>query len=95
MTAPGRSPLRVMCERLLLVEGRDEYNFVEALKSRWSDDSAARIQVVEAGGRTGFRARVRAILQDATTRGVTLRALGIVRDADTDGIAAWQACTTP
>ncbi len=93
---PCRSQLRVRRERLLLVEGRDEYNFVEALtkhsEKHWSCDLAARVQVIEAGGHTRFPARIQAILRRvAATPGITLRALGIVRDADSDGLAAWHS----
>ena len=90
MTPSGRN-FRVKCERLLLVEGRDEYHLFEALMERCLGDLAAEVQVVEAGGRTRFQARIDAILRDADTRGVTLRAVGVVRDADTDGAAAWNS----
>ena len=63
MTFSGRNQLRVRCERLLLVEGRDECNLFEALKGRCLGDSAAEVQVVEAGGHTRFQARIHAILQ--------------------------------
>ena len=89
MTPSGRNQFRVECERLLLVEGRDESNLFDALKTHCLGDLAPMVQVVEAGGRTRFQSRILAILKDATKRGVALRALGVVRDADTDGGAAW------
>ena len=78
-------------ERLLLVEGRDEHNLVEAMMSRCSGNPAHRVQVVEAGGRDRFPDEILAILNRARTSGVTLRAMGIVRDADDDGAAAWKS----
>lgn len=91
MTPPGRNQLRIERERLLLVEGRDESNLFEALKSHCLGDLAAKVQVVEAGGRTRFQSRILAILKDANKRGVSLRAVGVVRDADADGGGAWDS----
>ena len=91
MTPPGHSQLRVASERLLLVEGKDEYNLITALTEHCLAESAASVQVVEAGGRTQFQARIRAVLQDAAKRRVALRAVGVIRDADTDARAAWDS----
>lgn len=88
MTPTGRR-LRVERERLLLVEGRDECHLLEALMGRCLGELAAMAQVVEAGGHTQFQSRIKSILRNATTCGVELRTLGVVRDADTDGAAAW------
>ena len=90
MTA-GRNHIRVKCERLLLVEGKDEYNLFEALKTHCLGDSAANVQVVEAGGHTQFRERIRAILINVAQNRIMLRAMGVVRDADNDGAAAWNS----
>ena len=86
---PSYSKLQVECEYLLLVEGKDEYHLFEALKGRCLGDLAAEVQVIDAGGCTQFQALINAILQNAHTSRVKLRAVGIVRDADADGAAAW------
>ena len=86
---PERSRLDLHSDRLLLVEGKDEVLLFEALmRNRLDADS--HIQVVEAGGRDQFPRRLRAIQTAAQTR-PPLRAIGVVRDADTDGDAALQS----
>lgn len=91
MTSGGRAQVRVESEHLLLVEGKDEYNLFTELTKRRLAESAGGVQIVEAGGRTLFEARIRAILQDAARRRVTLRAVGVIRDADTNARAAWDS----
>lgn len=91
MTPSGRGPVRVVSAHLLLVEGKDEYNLFTELTQRRLAESAGGVQIVEAGGRTRFEARIRAILQDAARRGVALRAVGVIRDADTNASAAWDS----
>ena len=91
MTPAGRGQVRVESEHLLLVEGKDEYNLLTELTKHRLAESAGGVQIVEAGGRTLFEARIRAILQDAARRRVTLRAVGVIRDADTNAHAAWDS----
>ena len=91
MTPAGPGQVHVVSEHLLLVEGRDEYNLVTELTKHRLPESAGGVQVVEVGGRTRFDARIRAILRDAARRRVTLRAMGVVRDADTNARAAWDS----
>lgn len=91
MTPSGRGQVRVVSAHLLLVEGKDEYSLVTKLTQRRLAESAGGVQIVEAGGRTLFEARIRAILQDAVRRKVTLRAVGVIRDADTNARAAWDS----
>ena len=91
MTPAGRGPVRVESEHLLLVEGKDEYNLITELTRHRLAETAGGVQVVEVGGRTLFQARIRAILQDAARRRVTLRAVGVIRDADTNARAAWDS----
>ncbi len=85
----GGDRVRIKQPCLLLVEGKDEVSLLARLNRHCLGDSAAGLQVVEAGGHTKFRARIDAILRSSETNNVKLRALGIVRDADEDGEAAW------
>lgn len=66
---------------LLLVEGRDEVNLFEKFVQHCLDGDAQTMQVLEVGGKDQFRRRFALIETDARTR-PTLRAIGIVRDAD-------------
>ena len=58
--------MRVERERVLLVEGADEVNFVVALMGHHFDGAAAAaVQVIPVGGRTRFRERLRAVTMAA------------------------------
>ena len=85
----GSDSVRITRDRVLLVEGTDEVNLVSALMNHHFGTAAASIQVVPGGGRTRFRERLNAI-KTAGER-VSLRALGVVRDADEDARAAWDS----
>ena len=61
--------MRVERERVLLVEGADEVNFVVALMGHHFDGAAAAaVQVIPVGGRTRFRERLRAVTMAAERR---------------------------
>lgn len=87
----GRNdPLRVTSERVLLVEGTDEVNLVQALmRHRFGSETASAAQIIAAGGRSRFRERLRAVVTAAER--LTLRAVGVLRDADSDARAAWDS----
>lgn len=72
---------RLEADLLLLVEGRDEVNLFERFVQHCLDDDAQSVQVLEVGGKDQFRRRLTLIVADARTR-PTLRAIGVVRDAD-------------
>lgn len=85
----GRNdPVRITCERVLLVEGTDEVNLLGALmRRRFGRETAAAAQIIAVGGRSRFRGQLRAIVTAAER--LTLRAVGVLRDADSDARAAW------
>ena len=86
----GSASARISRDRVLLVEGKDEVNLVSALMNhRFDTRTAASVQVVPVGGRTGFRERLLAV-KTAGER-VSLRAMGVIRDADANARAAWDS----
>ena len=85
----GSDSIRITRDRVLLVEGTDEVNLVSALMNHHFGAAAASVQLVPGGGRTRFRERLSAI-KTAGER-VSLRALGVVRDADGNARAAWNS----
>ena len=86
----ARQPKRkIRSDRLLLVEGRDEENLFDALIGQCFD-AEPEIQVIAAGGRDKFPANLAAIRSAALAR-PTLRAIGVVRDADENAGAAFQS----
>ena len=88
--AEAKQPKRkIHSDWLLLVEGRDEENLFNALIGQCFD-ATPEIQVIAAGGVDGFPTNLRAIHTAARTR-PTLRAIGVVRDADADPSAAFQS----
>ena len=80
---------RIRAERLLLVEGRDEVNLFRALICHCCVDKAD-IQVIDAGGKDKFSRNLKAI-QAAALAGSTLRAVGVVRDADDNASRAFDS----
>lgn len=81
---------RVENDRLLLVEGLDEVNvFTELIGELLIQN----VQVIDVGGKDQFRSRLEAIMADARARAqpISLRALGIVRDADESGGDAFKS----
>ena len=88
--AEAKQPKRkIRSDRLLLVEGRDEENLFDALIEQCFD-ADPEIQVIAAGGRDKLPANLVAIHTAAFAR-PSLRAIGVVRDADTDAGAAFQS----
>ena len=81
--------LRILSDRLLLVEGRDEINLFSALMKHCLD-AEPEIQVIDAGGKDKFSRNLKAIQTAARAR-PTLRAIGVVRDADDDARGAFRS----
>lgn len=83
----GRARLEICSDRLLLVEGKDEVNLFDALiGERVGADTD--LQIIDAGGVGKFPRSLRAIHTAARAR-PTLRAVGVVRDADDDAASAF------
>ena len=85
--AAGPPKTQISSDWLLLVEGRDEVNLFNALM-RHRFDAEPQIQVIDAGGVNKFPRNLNAIRTAAQTR-PTLRAIGVVRDADNDAADAF------
>lgn len=79
----------IRSDLLLLVEGKDEVNLFEALVRRSLVDGPD-IQVIDVGGKDNFRRNFMAIRTAASAR-PTLRAIGVVRDADDDARGAFDS----
>ena len=85
--ASGRRGTRIRSDRLLLVEGRDEVNLFDALMKHCLDAEPA-VQVIDAGGKDRLPNNLRALSTAAAAR-PSLRAIGVVRDADDDAAGAF------
>lgn len=72
-------------DRLLLVEGRDEVNLIEAVVGA---EALRNVQLIDAAGKDNFRGSLANILLDAQAKGIAVRSIGIVRDADLSSEAA-------
>ncbi len=70
---------RILESKLLIVEGRDDEEFFNALVNRMGKND---IQVAGIGGKTRLRARLKALVNDPAFQKV--HTLAIARDADTD-----------
>ena len=79
---------RVTKPRLLLVEGRDEENLVGALLDSWGLQS---IPVLPFGGKTKLAGGIQAALGAANDADITLEAIAVMRDADSDAGQALRA----
>ncbi len=90
--APGSGTGKqyVDSDRLLLVEGKDETNLLNALIRECTDNGAPPIQVIEAGGRDQFAANLRTIGISLKAR-PTFRSIGVIRDADDNPKGAFQS----
>ncbi len=92
-TGTRESFLQLTSDRLLLVEGQDEVNVFSALLGSLPDGGVgSRIQVIEVGGKNGFYRRLNAIW-GLMKSDHTLRAIGVVRDADENADRAFQSVT--
>ena len=85
----GRSGIRILSDWLLLVEGRDEVNLFNALM-KYHLDAESKIQIIDVGGKDKFSRNLRTIQTAAQVR-PTLRAIGVVRDADDDARGAFRS----
>jgi hypothetical protein len=85
----GRHGTRIRSDRLLLVEGRDEVNLFDALMKHCLDAEPT-VQVIDAGGKDRFPKNLRALSTAARAR-PSLRAIGVVRDADDDAAGAFRS----
>lgn len=77
---------RIRKTRLLIVEGKDDEAFFDALVNRLG---LQEIQVTGIGGKTKLRARLKALTNDPHFRNV--QSLGVIRDADLDPMAAFES----
>ena len=85
----GGHGTRIRSDRLLLVEGRDEVNLFGALMQHCLDAEPT-VQVIDAGGKDRFPKNLRALSTAARAR-PSLRAIGVVRDADDDAAGAFRS----
>ena len=85
----GRHGTQIQSDRLLLVEGRDEVNLFGALMKHCLDAEPT-VQVIDAGGKDRFPKNLRALSTAARAR-PSLRAIGVVRDADDDAAGAFRS----
>jgi len=76
----------IECPSVLVVEGRDEVRFFQALLKHMQVPD---VQVLEIGGKTNLTSNLKALMRSpGYTR---LARLGVVRDADNDPQAAFQS----
>ena len=87
-----RPKRKILSDRLLLVEGKDEENLFDALIRRCFG-AEPELQVIAAGGRDKFPTNLEAIHTAALAR-PTLRAIGVVRDADETPTPHFKASAT-
>ena len=85
----GRHGTRIRSDRLLLVEGKDEVNLFDALMKHCLDADPP-LQVIDAGGKDRFPKNLRALYTAARAL-PSLRAIGVVRDADDDAAGAFRS----
>ena len=81
--------ISISADCLLLVEGKDEVNLFTGLIDNCIGNEID-IQVLKAGGREQFRRNLTAIREAARER-PSLRAIGVVRDADEDAEAGFRS----
>lgn len=81
--------MNIVSDILILVEGKDEVNLLDALGNHClSTHQCGKIQIIDAGGKYKFPNNLRAIWTAAQTR-PSLRAIGVIRDADDDAQGAF------
>ena len=83
-----RQESRIEREYVVLVEGQDEANLFRVVLDHYDIRD---VQVMEAGGKDKFKGILLTSLADAKTRGINLRSIGVVRDADTSGETAFES----
>ena len=84
-----KQKLEITANRILLVEGRDEVNFLEKFIEKFFNPEVA-IQVIGAGGKDEFPKRLSAIRSQLQTR-PNFESLGVIRDADRNSASAFQS----
>ena len=77
---------RIQKTRLLIVEGKDDEAFFDALVNRLGRHD---IQVAGIGGKTKLRASLKALVKDPPFQNV--QSLGVIRDADLDPKSAFES----
>ena len=82
------SPVVVKSDRLVLVEGKDELNLLQAMIDRWAIGG---LQVIDVGGKHGFPVRLDAALTSAQGQNIELSCISILRDADENPEGAWES----
>ena len=81
--------IEISRDRLLLVEGRDEFNlFKRLIESCFSYTPG--VQIMDIGGKTTLGRSLKTIRTAALSR-PSLRSIGIVRDADTDAADSFKS----
>ena len=81
----------IEANHLLLVEGKDEINlFTGLIKCRFPNNENATIVQIEQVGKSEFRRNFGSIVLSAQ-KSASLKAIGIVRDADGDASAAFDS----
>ena len=81
-----REPLRIISQRILVVEGEDDRRFFRAFIKH---HGLAGFQVIPMNGRTSLRAALRALRSAPGVSEVT--GLAIARDADDDAAGTFQS----
>ncbi len=71
--------LQLKSDRILFVEGNDDSNLIRKMLAELSFES---IQVIPVGGKYEFSAYIQAVLGRASTDGIVLRSIAVLRDAD-------------
>jgi hypothetical protein len=80
--------LRVESDKLLIVEGIDDKNIVEACLKWWSIEG---FQVMQVGGKTNLKDGLESTLAGARVEHVDISAIGIMRDADDNASGAFDS----
>ena len=88
-TETGRPSLEITSDWLLLVEGKDEVSLFDEL-AKHCFSAGPTVQVIDAGGIRRFPKRLGAIQTSGRAR-PSLRAIGVVRDADDDAAGAFRS----
>ena len=66
-------------DRVLLVEGTDEFNLIGTMLHSWK---IGHVQVIEVGGKDKTKTNLEIVLSDARAMGIELSGIGVLRDAD-------------
>lgn len=81
--------LEIKLDCLLLVEGKDEYNFFCELGNHIFG-CKNKFQIINYKGKSSFRKKVKAFYELARKQ-TTLQSIGVIRDADDDPNSAFQS----